>query len=549
MIDTEFDPPRKHGFERPFDLFQYIALFAYVLFTLSFGILHAPMLTPSVWSYIVTALFATWIPVSVVSYIVAAVVPVHDPRVDREPMSAVDLARAIVAPQEEYKCHPCGQVMPASSKHCWACGKCVQGFDHHCRWLNHCVGERNYWHFSLFLGNTFCLLTLQCCLGWFLSIETARDFDSFHARAERAFDVTSNGGSIALAVFTWFIAVLQLGVVIVLGQLFFLHIELNIRGITTYDLILIKRRASAERKHEREDLGLPVQPSPTCHALMVWQRRRELGHAAPPSPEAQRRQEAEMGARKGSSASRYHTGAARFSPDENDTGEHSPEFGMGYDHHQRHHHRHGVEDDYEPSLSTTTPRSAHSSARSGGDAAMRRPTSFRRSAPGSVQATPHNPGMTAEQLQQLELQQQRLQFDAPVESDDGDDMDSAAAQAREEADMADDGGLFGASCSSIGGSARRHHMRVSSSGHHYHHGGGGGGGRGGPGFTDLAHSPVDNTGGVSSPIPRVYARPSGEPRLPHSASGAISPDSGSSPAPPQQPSASREWENADEVDA
>jgi hypothetical protein len=53
-----------------------------------------------------------------------------------------------------------------SSKHCRACDRCVEGFDHHCKWLNNCVGARNYAHFFSLVSLAATLLTLQ--FGWAL---------------------------------------------------------------------------------------------------------------------------------------------------------------------------------------------------------------------------------------------------------------------------------------------------------------------------------------------------------------------------------------------
>ncbi|CAL8089997.1 unnamed protein product [Orchesella dallaii] len=51
---------------------------------------------------------------------------------------------------ENGRCHLCNiTVTSQRTKHCGICNKCVEGFDHHCRWLNQCIGRRNY---MLFLG-------------------------------------------------------------------------------------------------------------------------------------------------------------------------------------------------------------------------------------------------------------------------------------------------------------------------------------------------------------------------------------------------------------
>lgn len=51
---------------------------------------------------------------------------------------------------ENGRCHLCNiTISTQRTKHCSACNKCVHVFDHHCKWLNQCIGERNYKWFAL----------------------------------------------------------------------------------------------------------------------------------------------------------------------------------------------------------------------------------------------------------------------------------------------------------------------------------------------------------------------------------------------------------------
>ncbi|XP_043196119.1 uncharacterized protein LOC122370409 [Amphibalanus amphitrite] len=66
---------------------------------------------------------------------------------------------------ENGRCHLCNVTITSSrTKHCAACNKCVDRFDHHCKWLNHCVGRRNYVWFLVCVASAAALSLLVLTL-------------------------------------------------------------------------------------------------------------------------------------------------------------------------------------------------------------------------------------------------------------------------------------------------------------------------------------------------------------------------------------------------
>nr|XP_024383416.1 probable protein S-acyltransferase 22 isoform X2 [Physcomitrium patens]PNR49213.1 hypothetical protein PHYPA_011109 [Physcomitrium patens] len=143
-------------------------------------------------------------------------------------------------------CSICEAEISKNSKHCRACDKCVYEFDHHCRWLNNCVGRRNYRTFvSLMVA---CLLLLV--IVWTTGIGVLVRCFSQKAIFEKEI-IHSLGSSFSRVPYIIVVVLLSLLAMlgtVPLGQLFFFHLILIHKGITTYDYILAVREQGIEQE-------------------------------------------------------------------------------------------------------------------------------------------------------------------------------------------------------------------------------------------------------------------------------------------------------------
>ncbi|KAH0460780.1 hypothetical protein IEQ34_008355 [Dendrobium chrysotoxum] len=151
-----------------------------------------------------------------------------------------------------FYCSLCKVEVSKCSKHCRVCDKCVDGFDHHCRWLNNCIGRRNYGRFFILMVSALILLVLQWSTGIAVLILCFLERNQFSVNI-----VSKLGSSFSLVPFVVVVAsctFLAMLSTLPLAQLFFFHVLLIKKGISTYDYIIALR--------EQEQQGNSVQQSP-----------------------------------------------------------------------------------------------------------------------------------------------------------------------------------------------------------------------------------------------------------------------------------------------
>ncbi|XP_042452740.1 probable protein S-acyltransferase 19 isoform X1 [Zingiber officinale] len=147
-------------------------------------------------------------------------------------------------------CTLCNAEVCKFSKHCRSCDKCVDGFDHHCRWLNNCVGRKNYNSFIALMATSLIWLAIECGVGITVLVLCFVDKKGMETIIK---EKLGNGFSRApFAVVVAICTAVSLLACVPLGELFFFHMILIKKGITTYEYVVAMRAMSEAPGNEEE---------------------------------------------------------------------------------------------------------------------------------------------------------------------------------------------------------------------------------------------------------------------------------------------------------
>ncbi|XP_011860831.1 PREDICTED: uncharacterized protein LOC105557986 isoform X1 [Vollenhovia emeryi] len=150
---------RVHGLQLPLHPQQIAGwVLLVIVFVGTFTVLlSSPPLLPEL-RPVLSPLFAALFLLHVSTHLTVLLLDPADPEVRARPARAVvpefDRAkhRHVI---ENGRCHLCNITTHGQrTKHCSVCNKCVPRFDHHCKWLNNCIGGRNYPAFLVCLVST-----------------------------------------------------------------------------------------------------------------------------------------------------------------------------------------------------------------------------------------------------------------------------------------------------------------------------------------------------------------------------------------------------------
>ncbi|TMW51443.1 hypothetical protein DOY81_003468 [Sarcophaga bullata] len=162
---------RINGLQTPLHPLQLFGWFVLILFGLAAYWILIPSFNTDIQGPLYGLITGLYI-VHLVSHLVALLIDPADRelrRIHRNDRIVPEFDRSKHAHViENGRCHLCNiRTSSHRTKHCSVCNKCVGKFDHHCKWLNHCIGSRNYVAFLMCVVSAVCatLVILLAVIG------------------------------------------------------------------------------------------------------------------------------------------------------------------------------------------------------------------------------------------------------------------------------------------------------------------------------------------------------------------------------------------------
>ncbi|KAM0950234.1 putative protein S-acyltransferase [Dioscorea sansibarensis] len=288
---------RRHGWQLPAHTFQVVAIAVFFILSIAFYVFFAPFLGRSLYEYVAVGVYS-FLALSVfILYVRCTGIDPSDPGIlinpDESGLNKGQLPGDAISLEEPKKlasgsdekprrhnkkccssicgffcgfivkedcrknddnteqqtdnddalfCTLCNAEVQKFSKHCRSCDKCVDGFDHHCRWLNNCVGRKNYITFLLLMAMSLAWLAVEFWVGLAVLVRCFVD-----KKESEALIIKKLGSGFSQAPFATIVILctsLSLLASVPLGELFFFHILLIRKGMTTYEYVVAMRTQS-----------------------------------------------------------------------------------------------------------------------------------------------------------------------------------------------------------------------------------------------------------------------------------------------------------------
>lgn len=158
---------------------------------------------------------------------------------------------------ENGRCHLCNiNTTDKKTKHCGICNKCVYHFDHHCKWLNNCVGQRNYAVFILCVISALLLAVFTlvlCIIDLYFFLKSPQKLSTAAQNFINCTEIENNfvieqycKNSISFLIFLVMFSISALAIACALLHLLCFHIYISLLGISTYEYIMRNTHAKSQ---------------------------------------------------------------------------------------------------------------------------------------------------------------------------------------------------------------------------------------------------------------------------------------------------------------